>query len=57
MIALGRFGLDIRKNFSEGVVCYWNRLPKGVVESLSLEVFRKHGDVASRNTVDMMVVG
>jgi len=28
-----------------------------VVESLSLEVFMKHGDVASRNTVDMMVVG
>ena len=54
MIALGRFGLDIRKNFSERVVCYWNRLPKGVVESLSLEVFRKHGDVASRNTVGMI---
>jgi len=45
----GRFRLDIRKNFTKSMVTYWHRLPREVVGSPSLEVFKNHEDVALRD--------
>jgi len=44
--------LDIRKKLFLGRAArYWHRLPREVVESLSVEVFKNSVDVALRDMV------
>lgn len=52
-----RFSLGIRKIFTNTVIRHWNKLPREVVESLSLEVSKRHPEVAAGDMVRGDYVG
>ena len=48
----GRFRSDIKKTFLfERAVSHWHRMPREVMESLSLEVFKNRVHLALRDVV------
>ena len=51
-LSQGRFRLDVRRNFfTQRVVMHWNRLPREVVDALSLEAFKANLDVSLSSLV------